>query len=168
MRTIASVRVDFATAAAKQVGKAFMEDVALEFGTQVAERAKQNVAPGRGPGPHPHPGPPAWQHEDTGELGDSIRSDVREITNGVECMIFTPLDRGLYLEAGWHGPSGRFYRYPWLWPAINAVQVGFRGMARTRAGVAFTGGIRGGKVATKKGANVWDTYSRGWKRRLGK
>ena len=86
----------------------------------VRDAAKENVRPGHGPSPHgtkPHP----WI--DTGDLmrdiqkGDEYRegqSLVREVGN-TDATYY-----GSILEIGWHtrGTVSRFFRYPWLWPAL--------------------------------------------------
>lgn len=160
MRLAATMRVDFNSRQAKAMGESFTAECAAAFGDRVMELAKRNVAPGKGPGPHPHKQP---GRVDTGNLQDSIQADIHKTASAAVVTVFTPLDYGTYLEAGWHAPSGRFYRYPWLWPAINQAQKEFLDIVRSHSGVAFTGGYTGGRVAVKKGANAWDSYQRGWR-----
>ncbi len=87
----------------------------------VRDQAREHVRLGVGPGPHPHPG-----RIDTGNLmrdtqvGEMYRegnSLVREVGNN-EATFY-----GSILEAGWHSRAGNWFRYPWLWPALE-VSVG--------------------------------------------
>lgn len=159
MKLSAKIKVDFRTALAKQMGESFTTECAAAFGDLVQAQAKHNVAPGIGPGPHPHP-----ERIDTGNLMDSIQADIRKSTNAVAVDVYTNVEYGVFLEAGWHTPSGRFARYPWLRPAIETAQREFMNIVRTKAAVAFTGGARGGLVAIKRGRNTWDSFARGWRR----
>ena len=163
MKTTATIRVSFNTPLAKQMGESFTTEVAAEFGDQVVARAKENTAPGKGPSSHPHPPPPAWQHEDTGRLMESIFADIVKTANGVTMHVYTDVPYGLWLEAGFPAITGRFYRYPWLSPAVSDVQKELSNIIRAKADVAFAGGLRGGGIAIRKGSNVWDSYTRGWK-----
>lgn len=85
----------------------------------VRDATKMAVRPGYGPGPHPHRTP----HIDTGDLMRDIQTGeeykegdalVREVGN-MEATYY-----GSILELGWYsrGAASRFYRYPWLWPAL--------------------------------------------------
>jgi len=168
MQTVGKVRVYFNTPLAQQMGESFTTELAAAFGDEVQRRAKDNVAPGRGPGPHPHPPPPAWQHVDTGRLMESIGADIEKRLNVVNVMVSTPVPYGVFLEAGWHTQSGRFVRYPWLAPAIADTQRDFMRLVRAKADTAFRGGPRGGLIRVNTGSNIWDSYSRGWKRAGGK
>ena len=84
----------------------------------VRDQARENVRPGCGPGPHPHPG-----RIDTGNLmrdtqvGEMYRegnSLVREVGNA-EATFY-----GSILEGGWTTSLGNYFRYPWLWPSLEA------------------------------------------------
>lgn len=86
--------------------------------TVVATQAKKHTQPGSGPGPHPHRTP----HIDTGELmrsievGDEYKEGdalVREVGSQDSASY------GKFLEIGWHSRAGNFWRYPWLWPALE-------------------------------------------------
>ncbi len=93
-------------------------DMVLEgAATLVRNQARENVRPGRGPGPHPHPG-----RIDTGDLmrdtqvGDLYKVGnilIREVGNN-EATFY-----GSILEAGWFSRAGNWFRYPWLWPALE-------------------------------------------------
>jgi hypothetical protein len=162
MRTVAKIKVDFRTAQAIALGEAFTTEVAAELGDDVVRRAKEFTLPGVGPGPHPHKPPPAWQHVDTGHLSESIRADISKSANGVKMDVYSDLPYSLYLEAGWHGPSGRFYRYPWLRPSFEAALRNLDGIIRASAAIAFAGGVRGGLIGIRRGANPWQAP--GWKK----
>lgn len=104
--------------AIKEVEKA-TSDMLDGAATVVAMRAKDAVAPGRGPGPHPHRTP----HIDTGDLmrdiqvGEEYKEGevlVREVGNTEA----TPY--GKFLEVGWFSRGGNFFRYPWLWPSLES------------------------------------------------
>ena len=158
MKTTATIRVSFNTPLAKQMGESFTTEVAAEFGDQVVARAKHNVSPNVGPGIHPHPG-----RIDTGNLMENIWADIVKNQNGIKVVIYTDVVYGLYLEAGVHTLSGRFVRWPWLQPAITDTQKELSDIIRAKADIAFAGGLRGGGIAIRKGSNVWDSYTRGWK-----
>jgi len=163
MRTVAKIKVDFRTAQAIALGESFTTEVAAEFGEDVRRRAMENVAPGKGPSEHPHPPPPAWQHEDTGDLMRDIQVDIAKGANGVTMTVHTEnIGYGTFLEAGWHGPSGRFYRYQWMRPAVEAARRDLDGIIRSTALVAFAGGVRGGLKRIKIGENPWQAP--GWKK----
>ncbi len=94
----------------------FLED----SGEYIREQAALNVAPGRGPGPHPHPG-----REDTGELMKDIQTSAvydEGETQVIEIGNTEKTNYGSILEVGWHSRAGGFFRYPWLWPALETVQ----------------------------------------------
>jgi len=85
----------------------------------VQQQARHHVRIGGGPGPHPHRTP----HIDTGNLSASIEVGdlykegntlVREVGNTEQAPY------GKYLEVGWHAHgTGNFFRYPWLYPALE-------------------------------------------------
>lgn len=84
----------------------------------VAARAREHVRPGVGPGPHPHRTP----HVDTANLlrtitvGEQYKEGealVREVGNRETAPY------GKFLEVGWYSSAGNFFRYPWLWPAVE-------------------------------------------------
>jgi len=89
--------------------------------TLVKEEAAKAVSPGVGPGPHPH----NWPHVDTGDLAASLTKygpyseDKRRV---MEVGGDGSVDYGKFLEVGFHGPSGAFYRYPWLLPALERLK----------------------------------------------
>jgi len=102
---------------------------AKKFADEIKQEAQKQVAPGRGPGRHPHDlshGWPDWV--DTGALRESIDVLVYRGQEGVsdilELAVFSDLggDRpyNVALSLGWHGPSGAWYRYPFLVPAADA------------------------------------------------
>lgn len=92
---------------------AFYEYVEKTTDDVVAE-AYHNVSPGVGPGPHPH----ISSHEDTGLLADSIEHTTTRQGFLIEGEVWSGLDYGFFLEYGWITPDGRFFRYPWLSPAL--------------------------------------------------
>ncbi len=88
----------------------------------VRDQARENVRPGQGPGPHPH----VSAHIDTGNLMRDIQVGelykegnvlVREVGNN-EATFY-----GGILEIGWFSSAGNWFRYPFLWPALE-VSVG--------------------------------------------
>jgi hypothetical protein len=160
MKTTATIRVSFNTPLAKAMGESFTTEVAAEFGDQVLARAKENTAPGKGPGPHPH----VSEHFDTGTLMENIFADIAKTANGVTMHVWTPIEYGLWNEAGWTTTTGRFIRYPWLSVAVSEVQKELSSIIRAKADVAFAGGARGGAIAIRKGSNTWD-YLRGSSRK---
>ena len=101
----------------KDVGN--VADMVLEGAAILVQRqAQENVRPGCGPGPHPHPG-----RIDTGNLmrdiqvGEVYREGnalVREVGNN-EVTFY-----GSILEGGWVSVAGNYFRYPWLWPSLEA------------------------------------------------
>jgi hypothetical protein len=103
-------------------GKAILGGLA----DRVVYHAKLNTLPGRGPGPHPHRTDTGWEHEDTGNLSDAIMWNWEEDTvyTFAQTLVYVDAEMapyGHWLELGWHGPSGAFYRYPFILPAAEAV-----------------------------------------------
>lgn len=91
-----------------------------DSGEYVREQAAANVAPGIGPGPHPHPG-----RVDTGDLmRDVQKSDVYDEGKNlvIEVGNTEKTYYGSILELGWHSRAGNFFRYPWLFPALESVR----------------------------------------------
>jgi hypothetical protein len=132
MRLSARIEVNMNTAAVKAAGQGFAREFADTLGKRAAELARENVRPGSGPGPHPHrPVPPFRQHTDTGELLRSIQLKAVSMGFLETTQVYTDLDWGLYLEAGWHSASGRFWRYPWLLPAMMQAQQEAAGIAQS-------------------------------------
>jgi len=132
MRLSVRLEVNLRTREVAAAGQGFAREFADQLGARTAELARANVAPGSGPGPHPHrPVPPFREHTDTGELMRSIQ--VKAVSMGFleTTQVFTDLDWGLYLEAGWHSASGRFWRYPWLSVAMMRAQEDAAGIARS-------------------------------------
>ena len=95
----------------EMTGRKVMQDVAKA----VKKQAQHNVSPGIGPGPHPH----VSSHKDTGALKKSIFYRTWEKSGEVGFAVGTDLHYGLYLEMGWHTKSGSFFRYQWLYPALQ-------------------------------------------------
>lgn len=133
MRMTARVEVNMRTREVKAAGAGFAAEFADQMGELAAQYARENVTPGSGPGPHPHRPPPFPEHEDTGDLRDSIT--VQHVRMGFleTAQVFTDLPYGVYLELGWHSPSGRLWRYPWLMPAFMKAQDERAGIARSTA-----------------------------------
>lgn len=97
-----------------------LTDGILDFGGLIEERARHNVSPGVGPGPHPHRADHGWEWQDTGTLRDDIEAEPYQAQNRVGVLVGAwSVGYGRYLELGFHGPSGTFYRYPWLQPALD-------------------------------------------------
>ncbi len=98
----------------------YTADMILESAAiMVRDRAKEHVRPGVGPSRHPHKDP---GRIDTGDLmrdiqvGDLYRIGntlIREVGNN-EATFY-----GSILEAGWFSQAGNFWRYPWLFPALQ-------------------------------------------------
>lgn len=96
-----------------------------------ADIARAMVAPhqpiGMHPGPHPHP----TNHTDTGSLMESIKTAYTPQGLFVTGAVYTDLEYGAHLEYGFHvlakaipgdptsGFIERFYRYPFITPAIQ-------------------------------------------------
>lgn len=91
------------------------------------KQAKLRVRPGVGPGPHPHRTDHGWIWEDTGNLADAITFAFEtlpgdQVRDQVSAMVYvdaTKAPYGIWLERGFHGPSGKFYRYQFLLPACQ-------------------------------------------------
>lgn len=97
-----------------------LRNAMLDLAKLTEAKAKRNVKPGVGPGPHPHRTDHGWFWEDTGNLMRDVRYEMYESNMPRSVGFFVgawTLDYGRYLEEGFHGPSGRFYRYLWLQPA---------------------------------------------------
>lgn len=102
----------------KQAFQTRAREAAIEMGEIALKQARQNVAPGVGPGPHPH----ISRHVDTGELMRRIFRRLVHEGQSYFSEIVCPAEvfYGMLLEKGWHTSTGRFVRYPWLWPAFEA------------------------------------------------
>jgi len=166
MRLTGRVEVNMNTAAVKARGKGFSRDFADTLGELVQRNAKHNVEPGVGPGPHPHN--PGWTHVDTGNLRDSIQIELQSRGFLETTMVFTDLPYGLFLEFGYTTLTGRFIRYPWLQPAMDAARSESNGIAQSTARSWFseTGSFSAGRVnflkdiaALKK---VWRAGKMAW------
>ena len=127
------IYVDWRGKEFKESGEAFAQNFVLDLTIRAEKYAKENVEPGRGPGPHPHRTP----HEDTGALKESISADVDVQGSKVIGTVGSNLDYGRYLEVGWRAKSGKFYRYPWLWPAMHRAAREMRDVARAHKRVFF-------------------------------
>lgn len=140
MRLNARVEVNMNTKAVKAAGQGFAREFADTLGARAAELARLNVAPGSGPGPHPHrPVPPFREHTDTGELMRSIQLKAVSMGFLETTHVFTDLEYGAYLEAGWHSASGNLWRYPWLLPAMMRAQEEAAGIAQSTSRRWFSG-----------------------------
>lgn len=104
-----------------------LRNMMMALGEQAKEYAQKNVKKGKGPSPHPHK--KHWWHnfkwEDTGALAESVQVRYRQAGFLRTVTIYTDLDYGMYLELGFRGPSGMFYRYPWMKPAYQKAQKDF-------------------------------------------
>lgn len=130
MRLNAEVKVNWKNREFEGLGARFAQEVANAVGQTAKEYARRNVSPGYGPGPHPHR--IGSEHEDTGDLMRSIRTQIIKegFLRGVR--LYTDLDYGLYLEMGWTNPwSGNHWRYPWLYPALWEAQHEWASLAKT-------------------------------------
>jgi len=99
-----------------------LRNAMLDFAKLTEAKAKRNVKPGVGPGPHPHRTDHGWEWVDTGNLMRDVHYEMYkagEKSIGFFVGAWT-LNYGRFLEEGFHGPSGRFYRYPWPKPAHDA------------------------------------------------
>jgi len=140
------VKVNLRTADVIAGGRAYTHKVAGAMAKRVKEVAQRKVSPGVGPGPHPHRTDHGWPDwVDTGRLRDSIDSVV--ITGRPDvahAAVYSNLeyDRpyNVALEFGWHGPSGQFYRYPYLWPSAEQVVGEFKDIA-VQHQAALAGGL---------------------------
>lgn len=132
MKLVSRIEVNSRTREVAARGDTFAKALALSMAHEGAREARQNVAPGKGPGPHPHK--PGSNHIDTGDLMRSIEVIPEERGFLKTANITTDLDYGTYLEVGWTDPrTGRFWRYPWLWPAVQKVQADSEDVARNTA-----------------------------------
>jgi hypothetical protein len=132
-------------------------DVLAEVAEKAKEYAKQNVDKDKGPGPHPHRTDYGWVYEDRGWAGGGLASQIgiKRVPDGifVHAYVYTPNPVGAYLEIGWRGPSGRFYRYPWLKPAMEKAKSEFPNVARARMSRVLsdsTKGRRAGVIMTER------------------
>jgi len=147
MRIYGTVEVDYRSRAAKEHGLRFAEDYVLDQTAVVERLAKRNVTPGRGPGPHPH----RTEHEDTGQLMQSITSDVEVKGSRVVGIVGTNVIYGMFLEVGWHSRSGNFYRYPWLAPAMHEAKRYGPTIAQRHSHVWFEGDLTEGRQKVAAG-----------------
>lgn len=147
MKVWGNIQMDFRGREAKRRGKRFIEDYILEQAELVEKIARRNVSPGRGPGPHPHRTP----HEDTGRLEESIEVDVDVRGSRVVAEVVTDVPYGTFLEVGWHARSGKFYRYPWLAPALAEAGRRAQKVAQRHARVWFVGDLTGGPQVVPAG-----------------
>ena len=150
MKLVSRIEVNSRSREVAARGDTYANALALVMANDGAREARANVAPGKGPGPHPHK--PGSTHLDGGDLMRSIKVEPEERGFLKTANITTDLDYGVYLEVGWVNPwTGRFWRYPWLWPAVLLVQQRAEGMARSTARQYFlddTGGrvrVAGGR-----------------------
>ncbi len=95
-------------------------DAHLEGVTATAmELAQAAVAPGVGPGPHPHRTDHGWEWLDTGDLMEAILYERVGMLHYALVVDAVNAPYWPFLELGYHGPSGRFYQYPFLVPAAR-------------------------------------------------
>ena len=146
MQTTATLRVSSRTKTVQKQGDQFAKEFATILGDETAKLAKANVAPGRGPGPHPHR--PGSDHEDTGDLMDSIKAVFQQRGYRFESAVSTDIDYGLYLEMGWTTKAGTHYRYPWLYPAAVEATRQWEPIARSTSARSFTDDSGGGAIDT--------------------
>ena len=119
-------------------GPAAAQALAVRVANKALKYAQDNVSEGVGPGPHPHRivspytgNEIGWEHEDAGNLRRSLK--ITKIQRGAiaEAGVFTDDPVGMWLELGFvQRQSGRFYRYPWLYPAFEQAQSEFDSAAR--------------------------------------
>lgn len=126
-----NVRVEVNTTAKEFTQRAddFINDFLKNLAELTRDIAKENVAPGKGPGPHPHR--PGSHHVDTGRLRESIQVAYQERGFLKTAVVYTDLEYGLYLEAGWTTSKGNHFRYPWLTPAAEMARQRTRDIARS-------------------------------------
>ncbi len=112
-----SLRVISHTKRIMASAQASAPNAAAIAGRILQQQAQRNVAPGMGPGPHPH----VSQHIDTGNLMRDIfmRGEARALRFLAHVGSTSNAFYGAILEMGWHSRSGRFFRYPWLVPALQ-------------------------------------------------
>jgi hypothetical protein len=132
MKLVSRIEINNRTAEVAARGDTFAKALALVMAHEAAHEARQNVAPGKGPGPHPHK--PGSNHIDTGHLMRNIEVEPQDRGFLKTATVFTEVPYGTYLEIGWINPhSGNFWRYPWLWPAVQVAQANAPGQARSTA-----------------------------------
>jgi len=118
------VEVKLNTAAVRAFGANQLRGLIQGVAERGAEGARLRTRPGVGPGPHPHRTDHGWEWEDTGNLAAAIRWAWEELQGRDQVIALVGVDAevapyGHWLELGFHGPSGRFYRYPFLAPAME-------------------------------------------------
>lgn len=111
----------------RQHVKDYAEATIMNFALEVAQNAKDNVAPNVGPGPHPH----TWIDPSTGKVREDTGNLMRSITitqdpewrgSRMSVVVGATGEPALYgdkLEFGFTGPSGAMFIYPWLEPAYQ-------------------------------------------------
>lgn len=122
-RLTGTVTINLRNKYIKQLAREAAQDAMLELAEDTQKQAQINVSPGMGPGPHPH----VSKHVDTGALRESLQVDMSAEGDKIEAVVATNLkvgrkgwNLGALLELGWHTRQGRFIRYPWLMPALQA------------------------------------------------
>ena len=153
MRLTGEVKVNFRNKHVKDLGAGFVQDMALTLGEKIQAQAKHNVSPGVGPGPHPHN--PGSHHIDTGNLRDSIEVDVDVVGAHAVAQVWSDLEYSVYLEYGWTARSGKFYRYPFLWPALDTVRPEVPPLMAQKGRVWFSGDSGPVGVAHGLGMGTW-------------
>lgn len=131
MRLTVRAEVNMKTKEIKARATGFNREFAETIGTRAAELAREAVSPGAGPGPHPHR--PDSPHEDTGDLAASVQMKLVHMGFLETAHIFTDLEYGLYLEAGWTTKAGTHWRYPWLMPSLEMARDEAETIARSTA-----------------------------------
>jgi len=146
MRVTARVEVNLRTREVKARGAGFAQEFANAIAEKVAEFARRNVAPGRGPGPHPHR--PQSPHIDTGELMRSIQVKEQPMGFLKTAIIWTDVPYGAHLEYGWTTRSGTHWRYPWCLPAVEEARAYAAVIARStaRRWLSDEGFVQAGRV----------------------
>jgi hypothetical protein len=101
-----------------------LRNATTELGKRAQQYARENVEPGKGPSIHPHDRHiwHTFKWEDTGDLAESVQVRFRQAGFLRHVVIETDSDYRMWLELGFHGPSGRMYRYPWMRPAFAKAQ----------------------------------------------
>jgi hypothetical protein len=138
MRLTSKIQVNSKLKELADRGPKAAQALAVRVANRGLKYAQENVSEGVGPGPHPHrlvsPYTGAeinWDHEDTNDLKRSLK--VTKIQRGAigEAGVFTDSPVGMWLELGFiQHQSGRYYRYPWLYPAFEQAQADFADAAR--------------------------------------
>lgn len=155
-----AVRINSRVPQVKAQGEGFAMEFVEIIGEESVKAARTNVLPGigpqgiggSGPGPHPH----RSDHWDTGKLRDSIKYRARMRGFMAEAFIESDVDYGLYLEMGWTAPSGRHYRYPWLYPAVVLVTNRWEPIARATTDRWFKdGGPPAHRIGTPLSATLF-------------